>query len=238
MSGMLQIDDRMLSERGFVLLPELVDRAAIDEAERVLEVFCERQLAQRKIKQRHCDPLIDILTADENYRAFLFPLLRNFFFIQKMTADFGNRLKDEGFLDRHGFDAPMIWPFVRFDLPDETTYLLDFHQDRRSTTCRRAFRLWLPLRDVDRNRGSMELFPGSHKTGWLPARDDGMLPDETLAAMDFDGEPECITMPAGCGLLFDPLVVHRSVLNRSDRVKIVVMVQIQDAGELIAPAAS
>ncbi len=237
MSEELQIDDRVLSERGFVVLRDLVDRTLIDEAERVLEVFCERQLAERGIKRRHQDPLVDIMTSDEDYRAFLFPLLRNFFFVQEISSNIGGRLKNDGFLDRQGFRAPLIWPYVRFDLPDETTYTFDFHQDLNSTISKRAFRLWLPLRDADQVHGSIELLPGSHKSGWLPGRDDGMVADAALATMDLDAKSECIAMPAGGGVLFDPLVVHRSVLNRSDRVKIVVMVQIQDAGELIAPDA-
>ena len=238
MSDELQIDDRMLSQHGFVVLPDLVDRAQIAEAEHVLDAFCNRQLAQRGIEQRHSDPLIDIMTADQDYRAFLFPLLRNFFFVQKISSDIGVRLKDCGFLERQGFRAPLIWPYVRFDLPDETAYTLDFHQDFNSTKSKRAFRLWLPLRDTDKLHGTIELCPGSHTSGWLPAREDGMVSEQALASMDSDRKSECIKMPAGGGVLINPLIVHKSVVNRSDRVKIVIMVQIQDAGELIQPGAS
>jgi ectoine hydroxylase-related dioxygenase (phytanoyl-CoA dioxygenase family) len=46
---------------------------------------------------------------------------------------------------------------------------------------------------------------------------------------------EELTVSAGDGVLFSPFLVHGSVANRSDRVKLVMLVQIQDLSTMFDP---
>lgn len=232
----LFIDEQELEERGFTLLPNLVSAADLAEFERVIGELCSAEIKRREITPQYADPFIDVMLADEDYRRYLFPLLRRFFILERISAQIGARLTQNGFLARHGHRAPMIWPFFRADLPNEKVYELGFHQDLISTESAKAWRIWLPLRDVDRHFGSMELVSGSHKLGWLEHRakassvealiDEASISKESLVSVE---------LPAGDAVLFHPGIIHRSVPNRSQRVKFVLLVQVQDGAELLGP---
>lgn len=233
----LHINEQELDERGFTELPGLASENDLMEFEATIAEFCRAQLQQRGITARRQDPFIDVMLADPDYRKYLFPLLPRFHVIQRISADVGRRIAGSGFLARRNFRAPFIWPFMRADLPDEDEYLLSYHQDVNTSLSTKAWRIWLPLRRVDRHHGSMEMVAGSHKHGRRP-HIRGRMPQ---AVVDPSATPEhlrvCIEAPAGTGVLFSPDVLHRSVINRSSAVKFVLLIQIQDAAELRGPAA-
>ena len=231
----LRIDRGELEEHGFIQLPALASKPDLEEFERVVAAFCSAQIAARGIKQRHADPFVDVMLADEEYRRHLFPLLPRFHVVERITADVGTRLVQSGFLGRENFHAPLIWPYFRADLPNEEDYLLPFHQDIYSTVSAKAWRIWLPMRRVDRHYGSMEVVVGSHKLGTVP-HTEGVRPEAQIAETAIaKQQPVCLELPAGDGVLFHPNLVHRSVMNRSDRVKFVILIQIQDAMALHGP---
>ena len=229
------VDERALDEHGFTVLHGLVTAAGLAEFEHVVGEFCDAEIGRRAIRRQHADPFADVMLADEEYRRYLFPLLRRFYIVERISAEIGLRFAESGFLTRRGYRAPLIWPYFRADLPHESAYQLSFHQDVISTESSRAWRIWLPMRDVDRHYGSMELVAGSHKRGWFDhshdeshqvAIDEASIPDDRRV---------CIEVAAGDAVLFHPCIVHRSVPNLSNRVKFVILVQIQDGAELLGP---
>ena len=219
------------------MLPNVVSAPDLAEFERVIDELCSAEIKKRGITRQHADPFIDVMLADEEYRRYLFPLLRRFHILERISAQIGAQLAQNGFLYRHGHRAPMIWPFFRADLPNETAYELRFHQDVISTESAKAWRIWLPLRAVDHHFGSMEVVSGSHKLGWLEHRgqqtntlevliDEALLPNENRV---------CLELPAGDAVLFHPRIVHRSVANQSQSVKFILLIQVQDGTELLGP---
>jgi phytanoyl-CoA dioxygenase PhyH len=233
----LHINEQELDERGFTELPSLASEQDLTEFEATIDEFCRAQLKERGITASRQDPFIDVMLADPTYRKYLFPLLPRFHVVQRISAEVGRLLTESGFLKRKNFRAPFIWPYIRADLPDEEEYLLSYHQDINSSLSTKAWRIWLPLRRVDRHHGSMELIVGSHKHG-RRAHVGGRMPQ---AIIDPSQTPEhlhvCIEAPAGTGVLFYPDVLHRSVINRSSAVKFVLLIQVQDAAELRGPPA-
>jgi hypothetical protein len=234
----LRIDEHELEERGFVRLPGLVSAADLAEFESTIGELCSAQIEARGIERRHADPFIDVMLADEEYRQYLFPQLRRLAIVERISAHVGTLLKSSGLLERRKFRVPLIWPDVRADLPNETTYQLPLHQDIRSTISFRALRIWLPLRAVGRHHGSMEVVAGSHKLGRIPTIDEGSVELQVDDAAIPEERRICIEAAAGDGILFDPNVIHRSIQNRSERVKFVILIQIQDAAQLYGPSRS
>lgn len=231
----LQIDDGELNQRGFTLLPGLASDADLVEFERVIDALCDAQIEARGIARRHPDPFTDVMLADEAYRRYLFPKLRQLAVVQRIASEIGARLAESGFLDRHALRAPLIWPYFRADLPNESTYLLPFHQDILSTQSAKAWRIWLPMRRVDRHHGSMELVAGSRRSGWF-RHTGGETPEAQVEEANIPKERRvCVEAVGGTGVLFHPGVLHRSVQNRSDHVKFVILIQVQDAAELYGP---
>lgn len=217
------------------MLPGLVSAADLAEFERVIGELCDAEIKKRGIKRQHADPFIDVMLADEKYRRYLFPLLRRLHILERISAEIGAQIAQNGFLNRHGYRAPLIWPYFRADLPHEAVYELRFHQDIVSTDSAKAWRIWLPLRDVDRHHGSIELVSGSHKLGWLAHSQGDMLEVLVDQALIPEERRVCIEMAAGDAVLLDPHIIHRSVPNRSERVKFVALIQVQDGAELLGP---
>jgi ectoine hydroxylase-related dioxygenase (phytanoyl-CoA dioxygenase family) len=81
----------------------------------------------------------------------------------------------------------------------------------------------------------MIAYPGTHRNGVVEHQFD----DTSKPAVDpstYDGiEPVVMDLPAGDGVLLNPLCLHASVQNRSARTKFTLMVQIQDYTTLIDP---
>ncbi len=132
-------------------------------------------------------------------------------------------------------DVPLVWPDIRADIPNDTTRSLPVHQDVGSMQCRRAWRLWIPLRAANLQLGTMIIYPGTHKHGVV----DHNVEDKSKPVVDpqvyADVAPISVDLPAGDGVLLNPLCLHASVPNRSDRTKFTLMVQVQDYAAVIDP---
>ncbi len=226
----LEIDKCELENNGYVILQKLVGPERLMAFETTMERFSALELERRDVKRVRKDGLHDLMLSDEGYRTALFPMLKYLKLVQLMSAEVGDLLAAAGFLEAYGFVSPLIWPTLRVDLPDEDTYLLPLHQDYRSTKCSRALRLWIPLRDANSHNGTIRLIPGSHHHGRLPhdETDDAMLGPK-IGERFYAGQTERIVeLKAGDGLLFNPLLIHGSVRSRTDILKYVLLIQIQD----------
>jgi hypothetical protein len=233
----IKIDNAALARDGYAILPGLVARSWIDDFEREVADFAEPELARLKLKRRHSDALWDLMVHNLDYRKTLFPLLKYLRCVQRIGVEIGTYLEQSGFLAAHGFKIPVIWPVLRADIPGEPSYLLPMHQDYRSTKCARAFRMWIPLRDADPQTGTLCVVPGSHTAGPLPHDDlsnDRLGP--SILEQVYDGNPVIeLDFKPGDALLFDPFLVHGSVVGKNDRLKFVLLVQVQDLSSLVHP---
>ena len=110
-------------------------------------------------------------------------------------------------------------PMVRFVLPGNTEAGVPAHQDVAYNPHMANFvTLWVPLVEIDQDCGGVTVFPGSDKKV-IPAEfmDHGIW----LEGVDTTGWDaiDCIPMSPGDALLFNPMLVHRSMPNRSDHVR-------------------
>lgn len=134
-----------------------------------------------------------------------------------------------------GLIRSVVEPKVRALLPDHRAFLgafiskgshhgstVQFHQDWTYTDERthRAVAVWIPLVDVDRQNGVLEVVPDSHRgptatfirpsgSGNPLAGDQASLARRAVAS----------ALEAGTGLLYDPAVAHGSEPNTTDRVR-------------------
>ncbi len=108
---------------------------------------------------------------------------------------------------------------VRIDDPSDDR-LLPFHQEVFGQISERCLTLWCPLTDVNMENGPLRVVPGSHRLGKLPHqfRSDfrnyhGVVKDIPEKSVKY------ITLQAGDGLIFHPLLLHASGANRSSEVR-------------------
>lgn len=92
------------------------------------------------------------------------------------------------------------------------------HQDWRSTQgSLNCTVVWIPLIDVDEALGSLEVIPGSHLRGLLPAEKD----DWYMHTVDGfkEEEFEKVPMKAGDALIFSAFLIHRSGTNSTNKIR-------------------
>ncbi|MGE0669190.1 MAG: phytanoyl-CoA dioxygenase family protein [Sphingomonadales bacterium] len=228
--------DRLLRD-GFVVLPGLLHPQEIADFEADIAALVASQLAALGLTPVHPDPFIDLFEVGGAHTDRLYTLMERLMVLQRIGARLGDELRQAGFLRWAGFEAPLLWPDIRADIPGDTVRQLPVHQDFGSTHCARAWRLWIALRPSGPETGTLRLYPGTHGRGFVEHNVDDPL-DPHLEPRHYAGvEPLDLDLPAGGGVLFDPMIFHASVPNRSRRTKFSLMLQLQDLAAMIRPDA-
>ena len=114
--------------------------------------------------------------------------------------------------------------WVRPKLPNEKLTTLPWHQDSAympHTENDTHLTVWLPLVDVKTENGALQFLPGSHKAGLQTYH---RVPDESFAVpvlppTSSDTDINTLEMKKGDLLVFNNLVFHRSLLNRSGSIR-------------------
>ena len=113
--------------------------------------------------------------------------------------------------------------WVRSKLPHESLTTYPWHQDSGyygdATEKHHILSLWIPLVDVNEVNGCMQMMPGSHGWGLLPAMDDGDGHLQPREEIEKRGQCVAATMEVGDVLAFHNLTFHRSTMNRSDSIR-------------------
>jgi hypothetical protein len=231
------LDFDRLERDGFLSLPALVRPEELAAFERAIALAGTRLAAARNIAQRSDDAIADVLRAAGKHRTMLFDYVKRLLVLERLSAEIGSALEEAGLFAHSGIEVPVVWPTLRADLPDEPTYLLQLHQDYKTTRSRSAWRLWVPLRDANSLRGTMEIAPGSHLGGPYRYVSDALnppsIPRSELEHRGFD--TVTVELQAGSAILFDPRLVHGSIPNRSTRTKWVLLIHVQDLTQFVNP---
>jgi hypothetical protein len=139
---------------------------------------------------------------------------------------------------------------ARWILPHQTYAAVPPHQDALYNTHMRAFSvIWTPLCEIDEKCGGMAFYPGSGANGVIDQKTDGKQGD-WLPALAINA-PRVVLQPISPGdvVVFDDLVVHESMPNTSNRIRLNVETRMfanptltskhylnAETGEVVAPA--
>lgn len=224
-----------LQNDGYTVLRDLVRQEDLVRFEQQIEALTSSQLSALKLTPLHRDPFIDVFNVGGAYTNRLYQLLERLAILQEVSVGIGGTLKQMGLFHWSRMAIPLVWPDIRADIPGEADRLLPVHQDYGSMQCQNAYRLWIPLRPSSPQFGTMCVYPGTHKQG--PVEHDLSDALKPKIAQDrYDESTKVVfDLPAGDGVLIDPLLFHASVPNQSDRTKFTLMVQVQDLATMINP---
>ncbi len=114
--------------------------------------------------------------------------------------------------------------WVRPKLPNEKLTTLPWHQDSAympQTENDTHLTVWLPLVDVQTENGALQFLPGSHTDGLQTYhRVEGeVFAVPVLPPTSSHADIDTLEMKKGDLLIFNNLVFHRSLLNRSDAIR-------------------
>jgi hypothetical protein len=223
-----------LEQQGFTVLRGVVSDRLIARFEQQIAALVDAQTRALGITPVRPDPFVDLFSVGGDYTEQLYSLMERMAVLGEMADTIGQAAERGGFFRHFGIEVPLVWPDIRADLP-HTTRLLPVHQDYKSTRCRRAFRFWVPLRPSDEFRGTMCAWAGSHVNGPVPHEAIGWK-TPAIAPELYEGlERVVFDIPAGDCVLFNSMLFHASVPNRSDVTKFTLMVQIQDLASMSDP---
>ena len=232
------IDFGQLERDGFLVLPGLVSPADLAEFELCIKIAGERLAEARGVPIDGGEPLAGVIKAAGKHRSALFDHVKRLWIVERLAGEIGRWLETAGLFAHSRIEVPVLWPTLKADLPGETEYSFPMHQDYATTRSRTAWRLWIPLRDANRERGTMRVAVGSHRKG--PYRYVGLnttyphIAEDELARHGF--ELIALDVTAGTGVLFDPRMVHGSVPNRSAITKWVMLLHLQDLATFTDPS--
>jgi ectoine hydroxylase len=232
------IDFAALDRDGYVVLPGLISAADLAEFERCIETAGRRLASARGLEVGGGEPLSAVIKAAGKHRSALFDHVKRLWIVERLTGEIGRWLEAQGLFAHSRIEVPVLWPTLRADLPGESNYTFPPHQDYVTTRSQIAWRLWINLRDANRERGTIQLAPGSHRKGpynYVTANTDYPHVDaDELARHGL--EMVAIDAAAGSCVLFDPRVVHGSVANRSSITKYVMLLHLQDLASYPDPS--
>lgn len=224
------IDFAQLDHDGYVLLPGLIGESDLTEFERTVDLAGRRLASARGIDVDSQEPLTAVIKAAGRNRTALFDHVKKLWVLERLTGEIGRWLEAEGLFSHSKIEVPVFWPTLKADLPGETAYSFPLHQDYATTRSLTAWRLWIPLRPANAERGSMKVAVGSHRRGpFHYVTENTSYPhvaESELARLGL--ETVTLDVAAGTGVLFDPRIIHGSVPNRSDVTKYVLLLHLQD----------
>lgn len=127
---------------------------------------------------------------------------------------------------------------MRYDRPNDTKHLFEWHQDTLYLLGSvNAVTIWIPFGRVDMTHGTIQVIPGSHKQGIYPFKkisDKKVEKDRPFLqrdlSIDYDVKETPVTVDADFGdiVIFNQLLLHKSVANVSDKVRWTAQVRISD----------
>lgn len=138
-------------------------------------------------------------------------------------------------LKKVGLMDPMNWvhPEGRIDIPRSINYLQPWHQDWRSGQgSLNSVTIWMPLHDVGKKDGAIELIPGSHLWGLLPIEE--LQNPRRFSIVDpriGNAAKICAELNAGECILFSQMLVHRSGVNENVLPRLTVQLRYSDRSE-------
>lgn len=111
----------------------------------------------------------------------------------------------------------------RAKLPDHEQTVVPWHQDmgylEREADDTFMVNFWIPLVDAPMETGSMQVIPGSHRWPTLPHERIGFYDGLREEAMPAHARAVDCPVRKGGVLMIQSRTVHRSVVNRTDRVR-------------------
>ena len=126
--------------------------------------------------------------------------------------------------------CPSTLPITRIDRPSDILHKVPAHQDFwYSFVSENSVTIWFTYGALEYDMGFLEVVPGSHKRGLIPFKPHSGGPNPFVIKID---EPEenfiKVNVPENSVLIFDQKLLHRSGLNRSEKIRASIQVRYND----------
>ena len=225
----MKVDLNKYSSEGYVVIEDFLEDFEIVEFESNLSDICKIQFSKLGLTQLTNDPLISLFNRGGDYRKKLYESIQQLVVFEKLKIKLFDLLDKNGTLTQLDFKAPILRSGVFISLPNEEFLDNPVHQDIYDFVSTKFLRFWIPLRKVNDFNGSMRVWPKSHLNGFVPPDNYSDLTYPTFKNKHYRDLPSTffVTDPGPC-IMFNPLIFHSTVSNKSNAVRFSLSVDILD----------
>ncbi len=213
---------------GFAVIDNVISPQLLREFNRDIKLFVKSKSLSKKINYKNDDDFSFCFKKFKN-RKIAYKLLQDLRSIKKISNEIDNKLSEIGVYKKLGFKIPSIKNGLIVSLPDEEIYDNPLHQDIYNFYSNKFIKIWAPLTSVNNRNGSMKIYKGSHKLGFIKPeyRDLDHYPEiDKIHTKKF--EQLIIKMKPGPIIIFNPMLIHSSIANKSNKSRFVFGSDIQD----------
>ena len=166
-------------------------------------------------------------------RKTYYALMQDMKSVKSIAYEIDKKLEDLNVYKKLGFKAPSIKNALIVSLPGEKKFDNPLHQDIYNNHSNLFIKIWAPLSEVSVERGSMELFKKSQSLGFVKPKYDKLKYYPEINKKNIDKfESNILSFKPGPVVIFNPLILHRSVPNNSDKTRFVIGCDIQDISQI------
>jgi phytanoyl-CoA hydroxylase len=222
-----QIDSQLYRRQGFVLIKELFRSEEIERIRAEAKEIFTKQMQRhnlvssaRPTEREFEEGMYRLFAADLQTFANCGKQAQHLISLHRLSLDarITDRLRDLGLAFPNISTRPVLYFNSERLAKKEVYWRLSAHQDWRSMQgSLDSVVVWLPLIDLNRDLGALEVVPGSHTQGLLDAdlKDGyGQMRDQVDEAGFVPVEVE-----RGDALFFSTFLVHRSGTNITESIR-------------------
>ncbi len=227
MRASVTINAADFKEQGFVLLRKFFERAEVEQIRRdAKQIFAKQMLRHGLVasteltEQEFEEGMYKLFEVDLQTFANCGKHAQHLISLHRLSLD--QRITDALHQLGHEFPCVSTRPVMYFNsvrlAKKEVYWKLETHQDWRSMQgSLDSIIVWIPLVDIDKSLGALEVIPGSHKWGLLDA--DIVDGYGNLRQSIDETQLTPVKIEAGDALFFSSFLVHRSGTNVTGSIR-------------------
>ena len=229
---MKSFNKRNYLNNGFEVIENVISNDLISEFKKEIRSFTSTHLKFKAINKKKEDKFSECLKNLKN-RKIAYQLFQNLRSIKKISNVVDKTLNESGVFQKLNFKAPSISNGLIISLPDEELYDNPLHQDIYNYNSKKFIKIWAPLTPVNSINGTMKVYQGSHKLGFIKPKYKSLEYYPEIEKSHIKNyKSVTLKMKPGPIVIFNPLIIHGSVANISNRTRFIFGSDIQDIAEI------
>jgi len=216
----MKLDLDKLINDGFLIFKKMISNS--DVALLVNEI--------NKLNKIYKKKNFEALFKDSPERDMIYQKLQNLNSVRKIVQKVCQKLEKNKFYSKLKFKVPFITNGLILSLPNEKDNLNPLHQDIYNFYSYNFIKIWLPLTKVNKKNGSMLVYKSSNKLGFIEPK----YQSKTSTYPEIDNRHTkgfkkiIFELDPGDCVLFNPLILHKSIGNKSKSTRFNIGIDIQD----------
>jgi len=254
MSQNIEDDKKKFDDEGFVIIPNIIPLEQIDIIYEAIFHLFQKHAPERA---RNChgkkpwmdfkfhEELIKFMESEPKEFSKLYDSLQTHSIVQRL-GNSENILKIASKLLKKP-DIPVSWinlsntpVLLRMDEPKKNNHTLDWHQEQVSYNQNEdganGLIVWIPLQDVDKEKGTLDVCQSSHKAGFIEPTHSGTYGNIQSSKKFISNEiakkynQQSVEMKKGDALFVSMLVLHKSGnMDNANKLRLTITLRLHNS---------